>query len=324
LEQIIVVTDARGRGVRKGDLSFWEEISRVPDRFAAVPLSLEDPLAIQYTSGATGLPKGAVWSHRLALVIWPYMKYALDLQPEDMFWGAADPGWAYGLIVCVCQPLLFGNSIILYEPLFTPEGCYRAMEKYRVTNFTYAPTAYRALMAAGDELRRRFDINLRVASSAGEPLNPEVIEWFRRNFGIPIYDHYGLTECGMLINNYHAADMTVKSGSMGLPTPGFEVALVDDQGNPVPRGQLGQIALNMRDRRSVWFLGYYQDPEKTAERRRGDWFLSGDVAVQDEDGYFWFQGRDDDIITSAGYRIGPFEIESTLIEHPAVAEAAVV
>jgi acetyl-CoA synthetase len=285
--------------------------------------TVDDLLAIQYTSGSTGMPKGAIWPHNLLINIYPYMKYAIDLREDDVFLGGADPGWAYGLIFCTFAPLSFGVPIVFYEGPFKPETYYELMEKYRVTNFAYAPTAYRAMVAAGDEAIQQYDIRVRAMSSAGEPLNPEVIRFFQKHLGVTVHDHYGLSETLMLIGNFNALDMEIRPGSMGWALPGFEVALLDDTGAPVKDGEVGQIAFNTDSIPNV-FKGYWKAPEKTAERLLDNWFLTGDLAIKDADGYFWFQGRADDIISSAGYRIGPFEVESSLIEHPAVVEAAVV
>jgi acetyl-CoA synthetase len=192
-----------------------------------------------------------------------------------------------------------------------------------MTNFAYAPTAYRAMAAAGADVIRRYQLNVRAMSSAGEPLNPEVIRFFQEHLGVTIHDHYGLSETLMLIGNLNAAKMDIRPGSMGWPLPGFDIALLGEDGAPVADGEVGQIAFNTDSIPNV-FKGYWKDHEKTAERLVGKWFLTGDLAAKDEDGYFWFQGRADDIISSAGYRIGPFEIESCLLEHPAVVEAAAV
>jgi acetyl-CoA synthetase len=200
---------------------------------------------------------------------------------------------------------------------------YQLLEEYKVTNFAYAPTAYRMMMATGSELVKQHTFYEKRFSSAGEPLNAEVVRFFKENFGREIYDHYGATETGMIVNNYNVTDMAVKPGSMGLPSPGFTISLLDNQDYPVDDGEVGQIVIDTTAYPN-FFLGYWQDPEKTVEKIRGKWFYTGDLASKDEDGYFWFQGRADDIISSAGYRIGPFEVESSLIEHPAVAEAAVV
>jgi acetyl-CoA synthetase len=219
--------------------------------------------------------------------------------------------------------MCFGVPIVFYEGSFKPETCYSLMEKYGVTNFAYAPTAYRAMVAAGSELIGKYNLKVRAMSSAGEPLNPEVIQFFKKHLGVTVNDHYGLSETLMLIGNFNALDMEIRPGSMGFALPGFEVALLDHAGVPVADGNVGQIAFNTDSIPNV-FKGYWKDPEKTAEKMMGKWFLTGDLAHKDQEGYFWFQGRADDIISSAGYRIGPFEVESCLLEHPAVVEAAVV
>ncbi|ANB56645.1 AMP-binding enzyme family protein [Anoxybacillus sp. B7M1] len=305
------------------DWDFWETLSKESSDHVTEKMTVNDLLAIQYTSGSTGMPKGAMWTHNLLINIYPYMRYAVDLRDDDIFLGGADPGWAYGLIFCTFAPMCFGVPIVLYEGPFKAETYYELMEKYGVTNFAFAPTAYRAMVAAGEELITKYDIRVRAMSSAGEPLNPEVIRFFQKNLGVTVHDHYGLSETLMLIGNFNSLDMDILPGSMGWALPGFEVALLDDQGQEVPTGEVGQIAFHTHSIPNV-FHGYWKDPEKTAQRMIGDWFLTGDLALKDENGYFWFQGRADDIISSAGYRIGPFEVESSLIEHPAVVEAAVV
>jgi acetyl-CoA synthetase len=323
LKRIITVSGAAGEAIYKSDVNFWTEIDKADNVFQIHEGKLEDLSIIQYTSGSTGLPKGTMWSNQHMLTLYPFIKYGFDLQLTDVFWGSADPGWAYGLGACLLGPLLMGHAIIFSEHRFTPETCYHTLEKYKVNNFTLAPTAFRALMAAGDELRKKYEINLRAVSSVGEPLNPEVINWFRKNFGVGIYDGYGCSEMIMFICNFHATDMIIKTGSMGKPIPGCEVALLDHDGNQVPPGEMGLIAYNTEGQ-GTCFMGYWEEPEKTKERFIGKWFLPGDLAIQDANGYFWFQGRDDDIISCAGYRIGPFEIESALLEHMDVVEAAVV
>jgi len=323
LKRIITVSGSAGEGLHKNDVNFWAEIDKADSTFQVHEGKLADLSIIQYTSGSTGLPKGTMWSNQHILTLYPFIKYGFDLQPTDVFWGSADPGWAYGLGACLLGPLLMGNAIIFSEHRFTPENCYHTLEKYKVTNFTLAPTAFRALMAAGDELRKKYEIHLRAVSSVGEPLNPEVINWFMKNFGVGIYDGYGCSEMIMFICNFHATNMRIKIGSMGRPIPGCEVALLDHAGNRLPPGEMGLIAYNTEGP-GTCFMGYWEEPEKTKERYIGKWFMPGDLAIQDEDGYFWFQGRDDDIISCAGYRIGPFEIESALLEHVDVVEAAAV
>jgi len=322
LKQVFVVAEAAAK-LEEGVINFWAAVNAASSEFKVVETSLDDLMEIQYTSGSTGQPKGAMATHKIGLGILPYVLYAMDLREEDVFWGGADPGWAYGLIICLLGPLMVGTAATLIEAPFNAELCWQVMERYGVTNFAYAPTAYRALAAAGPELAHRYQLKLRVASSAGEPLNPEVIEWFGRELNVPIYDHYGQTELMMIVNNYHAFNNPVKPGSMGLPTPGFEVGLVDEDGNEVAVNTPGQIAVK-RDSFGYLFKGYWKDPIKTAANYLGKWHLSGDMARRDEDGYFWFEGRSDDLINTSGYRVGPFEIESALLEHPDVVEAAVI
>jgi acetyl-CoA synthetase len=318
LGQIILTDQSAGE-----NLYFWELCESHAAEHMTEPTRLEDPSTIQFTSGSTGLAKGAVWSHKLLISVYPYTKFALCLEPDDVFFGGADPGWAYGLINSLFCPLSFGNTVVVYKGPLEVEKYYELLERYQVTNFTYAPTAYRMMMSAGPELVSKYNFSLKKLSSAGEPLNAEVVRFFKKYFGREIYDHYGATETGMSVNNYHTTDMEIKPGSMGFPTPGYEVELVDENGLPVIDGETGEIAVRASGY-SFSFLGYWQDPNKTAEKIRGKWFMTGDLALKDKDGYFWFQGRSDDIISSAGYRIGPFEVESSLIEHPAIAEAAVV
>lgn len=315
----ILLTD----GLTKEGVSFSDFLQNFPKEFNVEPTRLTDPAVIQYTSGSTGMPKGAVWGHKIILSCYPYTKYAMGLEEDDIFLGGADPGWAYGLINCTFSPLSLGNTIVTYKGPFSAETYYRLMESYHVTSFAYAPTAYRMMMAAGADLLQRYSLKVKKFSSAGEPLNAEVVRFFEKYFGRSIYDHYGSTETGMLVNNYNAAEMEIKPGSMGLPTPGYKVRLVNDEGMEAKQGETGQIAVDATAF-PFFFLGYWQDAKKTEEKRNGKWFLTGDMASEDHDGYYWFQGRSDDIISSAGYRIGPFEVESSLIEHAAVVEAAVV
>ncbi|WP_216829838.1 acyl-CoA synthetase [Alkalihalobacterium elongatum] len=315
----IILTD----GLSSNGLAFWDFIQSFSPDHETEPTDVMDPCVIQYTSGSTGMPKGALWAHKLLISSYPYVRYAIGVEPGDQFFGGADLGWAFGLVNCTFVPLSFGTTILVYKGPFKVEKTYQLLEEYEITNFAYAPTAYRMMMASGPELVKQHTFQVKKFSSAGEPLNAEVVRFFKENFGREIYDHYGATETGMIVNNFNVTDMEVKPGSMGLPTPGYNIALVNDEGNPVVKGDAGQIVIDTTAF-PYFFLGYWQDPKKTAEKIQGNWFYSGDLALEDEDGYFWFQGRSDDIISSAGYRIGPFEVESCLIEHPAVAEAAVV
>lgn len=322
LKHLIVVTDETTQ-LEEGAVNFWAAVKAASPDFKTVETTLDDLMVIQYTSGSTGQPKGAMLPHKLGLNMFPYVLYAMDLREDDVFWGGADPGWAYGLLLCLPGPLMIGNTATLIEAPFTPELCWQVLERYGVTNFAYAPTAYRALVAAGAELCHKYNLKLRVASSAGEPLNPEVINWFQQELKVPVYDHYGQTELLMIVNNYHAFSNPVKPGSMGLPTPGFDVHIVNDQGQETADNEPGQIALN-RTGFAYCFKGYWKEPEKTNANYLGQWHLTGDMARRDAGGYFWFEGRADDLINTSGYRVGPFEIESALLEHPDVIEAAVV
>lgn len=307
----------------KEDKTFWEWVESFSTDYDIEPTMETDPAVIQYTSGTTGLPKGAVLKHKSPLALYPYMKYAINLQDEDIFFGGADLGWSYGLMVCTFVPLTFGIPIVCHEGSFQVEKTYELLHKYEVTNFTHAPTAYRMMVASGVDLLFQYPLKVRNFSSAGEPLNAEVARFFEKHLGRSVHDHYGSTESGMIINNYNATSDPVKPGSMGKPMPGLEIAIVDNQGNPVEQGVTGQIAV---DSTNDYFLfdKYWENPQKTADKHLGKWFLTGDLAKMDEDGYFWFQGRSDDVITSAGYRIGPTEVEDSLMNHPAVMETAVV
>jgi len=272
-------------------------------------LNWDDPIILIYTSGTTGPPKGALISKRLLLHIYVYMKYGIGLRDKDVYWNGADPGWAYGLFFNIIGPLMFSKTVIFLDEPFNPERTMEFLEENRITNFAFAPTAYR--MIAGT-VKKKYNLVLERASSAGEPLNPEVIRWFMNNYNVIVKDHYGVTEAGMVVYNGWGYEAKLKIGSMGLPAPGYEVEIIDDV-----------IAVN-RNSPGFYFLGYLNNPEKTRESFKGDWYLTGDVATKDEEGYFWFIGRKDDVVKVSGYRVGPFEVESVLLEFPAVLESAVV
>ncbi|MBU8906256.1 AMP-binding protein [Desertibacillus haloalkaliphilus] len=311
-------------GLTSEGQTFWEFVQSFSPEHDTEPTDVMDPSVIQYTSGSTGMPKGAVWAHKILISSYPYLRYAIGIEPEeDRLYGGADLGWAFGLINCTLAPLSFGISILAYKGGFDVKKVYQLLQDYKITNFAYAPTAYRMMLSQGEELIKQYTFDVKRFSSAGEPLNAEVVRFFKENFGREIYDHYGATETGMIVNNFNITDMEVKPGSMGLPTPGFTIALVDENGHEVEDGEVGQIVVDTTAF-PHFFLGYWQDPKKTEAKKLGKWFMTGDLANKDKDGYFWFQGRTDDIISSAGYRIGPFEVESSLLEHVAVKEAAVI
>ncbi|MHA6261306.1 acyl-CoA synthetase [Sporosarcina sp. CAU 1771] len=310
-------------GLTNEGQTFKEFVQSFSEKHETVATQATDPSVIQFTSGSTGNPKGATVSHKVLINHHPYVRLAVGVENDDMFFGGADMGWAFGLFTNTIVPLSYGVPILVYKGPFNVEKYYELFERYEITNFAHAPTAYRMMAAKGSDILKEFTLKVKKFSSAGEPLNAEVVHFFKRNFGREIYDHYGATETGMIVNNYNMTNMKIKPGSMGQPTPGFTVDILDEEGNPVDMGVVGQIAVDTTGFGS-YFLGYWNDPVKSKEKRLGKWLFTGDLASKDEDGYFWFEGRSDDIISSGGYRIGPFEVESSLLEHPAVDEAAVV
>ncbi|WP_433490548.1 AMP-binding protein [Nocardia grenadensis] len=285
-----------------------------------------DGLLVQlFTSGTTGPPKGVPIPVRALASFHAYQEFALDVRPDDVFWNAADPGWAYGLYYAILGPLVSGTRSLLLHAGFSPALTRQVLERFGVTNFAAAPTVYRALRAAepGNPVR------LRRASSAGEPLTPEVVAWSAEHLGVAVRDHYGQTEHGMVICNawHDDLDTAAPAGSMGRPLPGWACAvLADDADTEAPEGELGRIAIDAERSALLWFLGYLDAPEQTAQRFTADgrWYLTGDAGSRDADGYFHFSARDDDVIIMSGYRIGPFDVESVLVLHEEVAEAAVV
>lgn len=289
--------------------------------FEPVMLKGDDPFVVLFTSGTTGSPKGVRYPLKVLLPVATYMLDAIDLKPEDRFWNVADPGWAYGMLYAVMGPLVLGHATTFYQGPFTVDSTVRIILENKVTNLAAAPTAYRLLMAAGDAAMAPIAYQLRLASSAGEPLNPEVIRWAERVLHCPLNDHYGQTELGMMVNNHHALKHAVKPGAAGLPQRGYELAILDDDLKIVPSNTPGILAVHRGHSPAYTFGGYWKADSPCLQ---GDWYLTGDTMMRDEDGYFFFVGRRDDLITSAGYRIGPFDVESAIIEHPAVAEVAVI
>lgn len=321
----VLLVDREPGSSASGDHSFWE-LLRQPSIVSYQPRIPEDTMILIYTSGTTGNPKAVPVPLKALAAFETYMRIGLDLQAEDNFWNLADPGWAYGLYYGLIGPLLLGQSTFYYHGAFDPASIYRLWDEYKITNFAAAPTAYRAMRAEGHlpALSR----GVRVLSSAGEPLNPGVILWAEQTFGVTIHDHYGQTELGMVINNHQAPEWSspVRHGSMGVSMPGFHAVLLNDQNEELGPSQEGHVAIDTTHSPLFWFKEYYQAPDRTRERLSADgrYYLTGDDASTDPDGNFYFSGRSDDIILSAGYRIGPFEVESTLMTHPKVAEAAVV
>ncbi len=312
---------------RDGALSFDRLLEQAAPGMAAVAAGGDAPLIHIYTSGTTGNPKGVVVPLRALASFHAYAEFGFDLRPDDVFWCAADPGWAYGLYFGILATFLTGTPGILLEGGFSPETTMAVLANEGVTNFAAAPTVYRALRSSG--LTPAGPLPLRCASSAGEPLTPEVNEWAEAVLGVTVHDHYGQTEAGMLINNHHhpAVRRPVIPGSMGYAMPGWKAAILNvDRDEEAGPGESGRVVMVLAESPLAWFRGYEGDSAKTAEKFAGGgrWYLTGDTGLVDEDGYFHFSARDDDVIIMAGYRIGPFEVESTIATHPAVAECAVI
>jgi acetyl-CoA synthetase len=322
LPDVMTVTGDAEDVLPDGDYDFWKEIDQQATSFDPVMRTAADPFLLLFTSGTVGHAKGVSVPLQALLSFLAYMQFGIGLRDEDAYWNVADPGWAYGLYYAVVGPLLLGHATTFYEGAFTVESTYRMLTKYRITNLAAAPTVYRLLLAAGEESARPVRGQLRVANSAGEPLNPEVIRWFEQHVGCSIHDQYGQTELGIVICNSDAFRYERRPGSMGLPMPGFRAVLLDDQFQELGAGQVGQLAIDRTRSPLYWFPGYWQ--QETTSCYHGCYYLTGDTAELAEEEAFTFVGRDDDLITSAGYRIGPFDVESCLIEHPAVAESAVV
>ena len=279
-----------------------------------------------YTSGTTGKPKGVVVPLRAVAGFQAYGEFGLGLVSDDIFWNAADPGWAYGLYFGVLVSLSTGVESIMHVEKFTPEGTLAVLTRQGVTNFTAAPTVYRSLKAHGVPDGH---VALRCASSAGEPLTPDVNLWAPAGLGAQVHDHFGQTEAGMLLNNHHHPDlaMPIKPGSMGRALPGWDMTVIDPATHEeLGPNQSGLLAARLSDSPLAWFDGYARTPEKNADRLTpcGRWYLTGDLASYDGEGYFRFSSRDDDVIIMAGYRIGPFDVESVIASHPAVRDVAVV
>ncbi|MFN3744681.1 MAG: AMP-binding protein [Hyphomicrobiaceae bacterium] len=306
-------------GMKEGTLPHL--LAAEPTGFAPVMLEGDEPFVLLYTSGTTGKPKAVLYPLAMLLPVGIYMRDAIDLRPDDRYWNIADPGWAYGMLYALVGPLLLGHTTTFYEGGFTVEATMRIVRDLRITNFAGAPTAYRMLMAAGPEAAKVAAGTLRVASSAGEPLNPEVARWAKAALGVPLKDHYGQTETAMLVNNHHALQHPEKEGSAGYAMPGFHLEVLGDDLKPAAPGTPGILAVDLARSPLNTFTGYWRAETPAIQ---GKWYLTGDTMMRDVDGHFFFVGRSDDIITSAGYRIGPFDVESALIEHPAVAEVGVI
>jgi acetyl-CoA synthetase len=312
-------------GAQESGVHAWDRLlEKASSRFSILDTKADDPALIIYTSGTTGPPKGALKAHRVMIGNVPGFVHSHDFFPQkgDMFWSPADWAWTGGLMDALLPAWLFGIPILGYRGRFDAEKAYYLLEKYGIRNSFLFPTALKLMMKAVPEPRKRFDLNLRSIMSAGESVGVTVIEWAREHLGVTINEMFGQTEINYVVGNCQAA-WPVKPGSIGRPYPGHRVAVIDDQGVELPRGELGEIAVK-KDHDPVFFLEYWKNPQATRDKFIGDWGCTGDQGRMDEDGYLWYQGRSDDVIKSAGYRIGPAEIESCLVKHPAVANAAVI
>ncbi len=319
----VILVGAAANGLAESHHSYEALMEKAETKTEIEWLKLDDPLIIHYTSGSTGKPKGVLHVQRAMLGHLMTGRWVLDMHEDDVYWCTADPGWVTGTSYGIFAPWLNGATNLIRGGRFNAAEWYHTIERFRVNIWYSAPTAFRMLMAAGEEVVKRYDLSsLRHVLSVGEPLNPEVVWWGWKTYGRRIHDNWWMTETGhILVSNYPT--MTIRPGSMGKPIPGVTAAIVDDQGKEVPPNTLGNLVI-----KPGW-PGMMQTIWKQPERyqtyfRLPGWYVTGDSAYRDEDGYFWFQGRVDDLIITAGENVGPFEVESCLVEHPAVAEAGVI
>lgn len=323
LQHVIVVHEPEGKA--GGDqLDFTRLVENGQEAFSAAPTRSDDIAFIAYTSGTTGDPKGVVHLQRYPIAYEALVRYWHDYRPDDVVACPSELGWLLPVACTFLYALAHGLTVVLFDPQagrFEAERWFGLFQKYRISNFTAPPTTYRMLMADA-EAARHFDLSRwRHGVSAGEPLPADTLDAIRRHFGLTVLDGIGMSEC--MVYCYNMVDAPLKAGSCGRPGPGTVIELLDDDLQPVPPGQDGVLCVR-RDSHPGMMKEYWRKPERTAEIFRGPWYYSGDVLSRDEDGYFWFKGRNDDVIKASGYRISPFEVESCLVSHPAVLEAAVV
>ncbi len=326
LETILVVGDpkevkklkVRGKKI----LSLQELLEKQSNEYETRFMNADDPAFMLYTSGTTGKPKGVIHCHKAILHEHMSAKFVLDLRDDDVYWCTADPGWVTGIAYEILGSWSNGSSTVVYNGRFDPETWYKIIEKYKVNVWYTAPTAIRMLQAAGDALVKKHDLSsLRYLASVGEPLNPEPIRWGLKVFKLPFHDNWWQTETGgILIANYRSMD--IKPGSMGKPLPGITAGIVSDEGEVLGPNKEGNLAIKPgwpSMMKKIW-----RRPNKYKKYFMKGWYISGDRAFKDKDGYFWFIGRADDVIKTSGERVGPFEVESALVEHPDVIEAGVI
>jgi len=318
LHTIIVV----GGGGIDGTVDYASTVARASDAFTPIATRADDPALIIYTSGTTGPPKGALHAQRVLLGHLPGVEFPHEFfpQPGDLYWTPADWAWIGGLLDVLLPAWHHGVTVLAHRfPKFDPVAAVDLMRRHEVRNVFLPPTALKMMRQA--DVSAKNSVWLRSIISGGETLGAPLLEWGRKTFGVSINEIYGQTECNLMVANC-AGVMPLKPGSMGRAVPGHDVAIVDERGTELPAGAIGQIACRRPD--PVMFLEYWNNPQATAAKFVGDWLLTGDMGSQDKDGYFWYQARVDDVITSGGYRIGPGEIEDCLLKHPAVGMAAAV
>jgi len=321
LKHVILVGD--DLQLEQGQIDYHHEMADASEQLDIEWVDREDGLIMHYTSGSTGKPKGVYHVHNAMIQQYHTGRVVLDLHEDDVYWCTADPGWVTGTSYGIFAPWLNGVTNVIRGGRFSPQDWYATIQKYKVSVWYSAPTAFRMLMGISNDIVKEYDLSsLRHVLSVGEPLNPEVVRWGMKVYKRRIHDNWWMTETGaQLISNYPS--MELRPGSMGKPIPGIRAAIVDDNGNVLPPYRMGNLAIGApwpAMMRKVW-----NNPAKYEEYfRLPGWYISGDSAYMDDDGYFWFQGRVDDVINTSGERVGPFEVESKLVEHPAVAEAGVI
>jgi len=323
--QYIILTDTEEHSNEKV-LSFQRLLQEASDTFSIPITDPEDLALLHFTSGTTGMPKGVLHVHKAVLMHYATGKYVLDMHPDDVFWCTADPGWVTGTSYGIIAPLVNGITNIVDEEEFNITRWFSILEEQKVNVWYTAPTAIRRLMRIDFRPVDRYNLtHLRIILSVGEPLDPESVIWAKRAFEVPILDNWWQTETGgIIVANYRS--VKVRPGSMGKPLPGIEVAIAEVGENDIqiitPPGRKGHLVI-----KKGWpsmFRSYLHEEERYEKCFRGDWYISGDLAMRDEEGYFWFIGRADDIIKTSGHMVGPFEVESALMQHPAIAEVAVI
>lgn len=308
---------------RDGEISFEDCLRADGGGLVCADTNADDPALLMYTSGSTGLPKGMLHGHRILQAYMPSLSMTFNLDrgdPNSVFWSPADWAWVGGLLDTLLIAWAFGHTVVTSEQRFDAEWSFEFMARRKVTHTFLTPTALKR-MAQVESPRKRWNLSLRVICTGGEALPGEILRWAEEDLGVVCNEFYGLTEVNHLIGNCQAIFPT-RGGSMGMAYPGHGTTIVDHEGIELPNGEVGEIVTRSDD--ATLFLGYWKDPGRTADLRLGPWLRTRDLGLRDDDGYFWYHGRTDDLIKSAGYRIGPAEVEDCLVRHPAVAEAAVV